>query len=1104
MIKRIIHLADIHIRKSPSRHEEYRSVFKRLYSSIKKQKPDRIVIVGDLVHDYLDLQGEQLVLASEFLNNLADIAPVKIIRGNHDIRKKSLKRTDSIEAIVKALQNTKIEYYNETNIYFDENVVWGVWKHGEKKNDPWEGITDVYTIEEIETRTMIDLFHDPINGSLNSTGYEFKSKLYNNPETFKGEYSFFGDIHKKQYLNDDKTKAYSGSLIAQNYAEGDDEFHGYLLWDIEKKTVKEVSIKNDYSFKNVEVNQFTDFDDLDIEIENPTKYMRIRILWRCLPHTRNNENERKLTAYIKEKYNPISLANKNEFIEEDIIDVDENVSLDDITTQAVQHKIFQDYLEKIGVEDDIIQEIIELDDKVAARINTEEFTGIEWGVVKFSGKNFMSYEELEIDWRDMNGLFQITGLNTAGKTTIMKLLTYILYNKTKETESRMKYGDSRYMNNRLNVKECEGKAVIEANAEYFGIWRRTEITKNKTGEITNASTSVTYYKLDDPDDEFTDDNNVDNLSDEDKNRTQKVIDKTIGTYDNFMRVVMTTSDTINNILSNQKAEFIDAILYDSGLDIFDIKQKEFKEYYKETYSDERITLNEDKVSEQEKQWKDEILLLKQNIENYDNKVLPDIRKRIEKGNEFKDNLVSSLNKIDDEIYGLDVNDIKEQISSNVEQINYFGEKRTNLLNSASQMKEEYDEETLNLLIQQKDEHRQKIYDIRSEIKDIERDKSGKEHEIEKINGEIFLIKKSGAKKKEDYKKLQNSKTCPTCGQPLKDDDQKHIEATLKDIKDELIQYANEIKILEEKIPPIKENIAICNLQIENCGFQINTLSTEIDDKLAKIGELTNEKNEVEKRKEVIHEISTISSQIENLKLKNNIHNKNIELYEKSQKQIEENKTINKKIELAKQKIIQLEQEENQYKDEVYTFKSELVDIENKLIELKEKLKKYKKQQRSDLIVDTYKKCIHRDGIPTQLLINYAIPKINYELGKLLENVDFNIWLDSDDLKLKLAYNNRMDAIIDAISASGKERTFAAICLKFGLNQINAKSKPTIILLDEIMGKLTGNSVEEFIDLLYVIKERVNKLLIVEHNHELNPDHLINVIKDNDVSTLTIE
>jgi len=112
MIKTIAHLADIHTRKTPTRNEEYQQVFKRLITSLKKEKPDRIVIVGDLVHDYLDLQGEQLIMAHNLLRDLAAIAPVRITRGNHDCRKKNLKRVDSIKAIVETLGNVDVIYYN--------------------------------------------------------------------------------------------------------------------------------------------------------------------------------------------------------------------------------------------------------------------------------------------------------------------------------------------------------------------------------------------------------------------------------------------------------------------------------------------------------------------------------------------------------------------------------------------------------------------------------------------------------------------------------------------------------------------------------------------------------------------------------------------------------------------------------------------------------------------------------------------------------------------------------------------------------------------------------------------------------------------------------
>ena len=151
------------------------------------------------------------------------------------------------------------------------------------------------------------------------------------------------------------------------------------------------------------------------------------------------------------------------------------------------------------------------------------------------------------------------------------------------------------------------------------------------------------------------------------------------------------------------------------------------------------------------------------------------------------------------------------------------------------------------------------------------------------------------------------------------------------------------------------------------------------------------------------------------------------------------------------------------------------------------------------------KCIHRNGIPAQLLINYAIPKINNGLKNLLNDVEFNVWLDSEEIKLKLAYNSRPDSVVDALSASGKERTFASVCLKYALNQINAKSKPMLFLLDEVMGKLTETSVDEFVQILHEIKKQSDKVIIIEHNHFVNPDYVITVGKDEDgISHLELE
>jgi len=173
MIQTIAQLADIHIRKSTSRHKEYRTVFNHLIKKLKHDKPDRIVIVGDLFHDYIKLEGELLILASELLNELIEIAPLVITRGNHDIARSAPNRIDAVEALVKTMNNPKIKYYNDSDLFPDENITWAVWKHGEKRNNHWPKDYVKHL-----GQTYIDLFHDPINGSTNTDGYGFNSRTY--------------------------------------------------------------------------------------------------------------------------------------------------------------------------------------------------------------------------------------------------------------------------------------------------------------------------------------------------------------------------------------------------------------------------------------------------------------------------------------------------------------------------------------------------------------------------------------------------------------------------------------------------------------------------------------------------------------------------------------------------------------------------------------------------------------------------------------------------------------------------------------------------------------------------------------------------------------
>lgn len=220
MIKKIAHTADWHIRMSTNRHEEYKHVFDEFVNDLKKTKPDLIVVSGDIFHDKLNTSNEMYILAKEIMKEITEIAPIVLTRGNHDLNIKNRKRIDSVETLVKMIDNSKnkITYYNKSGFYFyDENVIFVVHDHIDGLN-PWNEInkkkrtTGFYskeideklnngeTFDSLEEKgyTFINLFHDPISGSVTDTGETLDSPRYRKIGDFKGQILMLGDIHKYQ------------------------------------------------------------------------------------------------------------------------------------------------------------------------------------------------------------------------------------------------------------------------------------------------------------------------------------------------------------------------------------------------------------------------------------------------------------------------------------------------------------------------------------------------------------------------------------------------------------------------------------------------------------------------------------------------------------------------------------------------------------------------------------------------------------------------------------------------------------------------------------------------------------------------------------------
>jgi len=269
MVKKIIHLADVHIR-TMRMHDEYKEVFNTLLVQVTdlvkeyKREEVRIVVAGDLVHQKIVISNEQLMLGTWFLRKLEEIAPLIIIAGNHDLLENNKDRMDSISPMVQFLPDANINYFKESKCYLDDDIVWCVYSIFEGNSKP---DIDSARIEFGSDKTYIGLYHAALVNAKTDIGYDIDHGA--GLDIFEGcDMVMLGDIHKRQsFTHKGILIAYPSSLIQQNFGENVTK-HGFLLWDVEDKTFTEHDVENRFPYYQFRVKSLEDIENNEEKITN--------------------------------------------------------------------------------------------------------------------------------------------------------------------------------------------------------------------------------------------------------------------------------------------------------------------------------------------------------------------------------------------------------------------------------------------------------------------------------------------------------------------------------------------------------------------------------------------------------------------------------------------------------------------------------------------------------------------------------------------------------------------------------------------------------------------------------------------------------------------
>lgn len=196
-IRRIVHMADIHIRLY-KRAEEFRQVFDALdkqLSALALTEQDIIVVAGDIIHTKTDMSPEMVDLVAYFFRMLSSHTTTFVIAGNHDFNMANLNRLDALSPVITSLQLSNLHYLRNSGVYRIGNIDTAVLSILDD-SAMWP------TADDCTTPTKMALFHGPVYSAETDIGYTITSR-HHPLDMFDGyDMVLLGDIHKHQVLQE--------------------------------------------------------------------------------------------------------------------------------------------------------------------------------------------------------------------------------------------------------------------------------------------------------------------------------------------------------------------------------------------------------------------------------------------------------------------------------------------------------------------------------------------------------------------------------------------------------------------------------------------------------------------------------------------------------------------------------------------------------------------------------------------------------------------------------------------------------------------------------------------------------------------------------------
>lgn len=1009
-VNKILHIADIHIRNY-QRHKEYKSIFKKLYSIIDKLPPESIVYVGgDIVHSKTDISPELIRIVSDFLDALASRRTTIVIAGNHDANLNNLSRLDALSPIIERIDNDNLHYLKDSGVYKIGNVhftVFGI----------FDSPSSFIKSKDFEADTKVALFHGAVDKSVTDTGYRVSNKDL--PiSMFDGyDMSMLGDIHKRQFYNDDSTILQPGSLIQQNFGESY-ENHGCTIWDVETRTPKFTNIKNEFGFYTLEISngKLPSINDIP-------KFPRIRI-------RHSNTTQAQLKTIVKEirtvcrptdvipirmdKISTLGASKTSQVLSRNIRDVN------------YQNELLYEYIyTNHNVDDSVIDEVHKINKNLNTGLSGIEITrNVNWKAKLFEFSNMFSYGgNNKIDFTKANGIVGLFASNHSGKSSILDSLSFCIFDKCSRGRTALDI-----MNNRKASFQC--KFTFEISGQDYFIER--EAKKQKNGSV---KVLVNFWTIES--------GNIISLNGEQRRDTNRSIRSLLGTYDDFVLTSLSVQNNSTGFIDKSQtekkdllAQFLDISIFE---ELYQLANDEVKEVsvllktFKNVDYDEQLIDQETKllslasnkidVSDKLKLKKDEIKSVTDTIASL-NKDLINLSSKLD---------IDSLNE-NKSLEEANLITLEEHLSDEIEsKVNI--ESKLIVIN-----------DKLNLI---------DIDKIKTEHKAWEQHNTGHNTVIQKIE----LLKVSVKAKIDKLNAIgQFDPDCDFCKNTPFVQSAFKIKKDLDNDKGIVSNLLSDRDILKSKL--------------DTCANRYS----DIEDYNNLISELSKYSNVLMNIKS---NYSVIESNIVKSKSKIQSIVSDITLYETHKKSIIHNQRVQLKIDECIRNVDLLDIAYDKINSELQDIISDMKVSTTKVSDINNHINQAHQLELKLKAYEYYLDAVKRNGIP-YTIISDVLPHIESEVNQILSQiVDFRIEfnVDGKNILTHIAYG---DDKWPLELTSGMEKFVASLAIRVALINISNLPRPNFLCVDEGFGNLDSQNISSLDTLFDCLKVQFDFIFIISH------------------------